>query len=77
VRDFADVEWSPTDLQVGDRVGVLVEAASGDMSIFVNGRWCSQGPRNIPRDAPLYAAVDLIGNTDGVTLLPAVRRPTA
>eukprot|EP00928_Gymnodinium_smaydae_P045195 TRINITY_DN30156_c0_g2_i2.p1 TRINITY_DN30156_c0_g2~~TRINITY_DN30156_c0_g2_i2.p1 ORF type:complete len:2939 (+),score=602.76 TRINITY_DN30156_c0_g2_i2:113-8929(+) len=74
--DFADTNWFPKDLVEGDRVGVLVEAESGDLVVYVNGEKRLNGPRGLPCEQPLFALVDLVGNTDGVTLLPLARSPS-
>eukprot|EP00927_Polykrikos_kofoidii_P046710 TRINITY_DN40851_c0_g2_i1.p1 TRINITY_DN40851_c0_g2~~TRINITY_DN40851_c0_g2_i1.p1 ORF type:complete len:1205 (+),score=177.64 TRINITY_DN40851_c0_g2_i1:140-3616(+) len=75
-QTWSEISWYPKDLKVGDRVGVLVDAKTGDMSIFVNGLWRSKGPSGIPCDKPLFAAIDLIGNTDGVSFIKSAKHPS-
>ncbi|CAJ1407544.1 unnamed protein product [Effrenium voratum] len=73
-HDFIEVDWYPSELRIGDRVGVLV-APSGQLSVYVNGKKRVDGPKNVDTSKPLFPAVDLIGNTDGVTLLLEARCP--
>lgn len=52
-HDFSEVDWYPSELRIGDRVGCLV-TVEGQLQIFVNGKWRLDGPKNVDtRSAPL------------------------
>jgi len=67
--DFTDVPWDPQLLSLGDRVGLHL-TANGTMSIMQNGQVVARSPDEVPIDCPLYAVVDLFGNTAGVSIIP-------
>jgi len=79
------VDWDPSALKIGDRVGVLVTRTHGEMLVFLNGEPQVSGPRGIPVTAadakdgeppkPLYALVDLLGNARAVSFLPGAEPP--
>lgn len=73
---MVEMEWSPADLAVGDRVGFLVRR-SGEAILFHNGVRVAQLPGKVPVDRALYPFVDLLGNTAGVTLVPGAAPPDA
>lgn len=75
-NDFSEVDWYPSELRIGDRVGVLV-TPEGQLQIFVNGKWRLDGPKNVDISRPLFLALDLIGNTEAVSLVPQARCPAA
>lgn len=88
--DWEYVEFHPADLTPGDRLGVLIaldpppepeEEEEGEdygrIFLFLNGEFLVEGPGGIPLHADLWACVDLIGNTDGVSLLPHAELPRA
>eukprot|EP00929_Paragymnodinium_shiwhaense_P037656 TRINITY_DN20020_c0_g1_i4.p1 TRINITY_DN20020_c0_g1~~TRINITY_DN20020_c0_g1_i4.p1 ORF type:complete len:2497 (+),score=567.91 TRINITY_DN20020_c0_g1_i4:1495-8985(+) len=75
-QSFEQISWNPKDLQEGDRVGIMVDAASGDMSIYVNGIWRDRGPTGLPCHKPLYAAIDLLGSTEAISYIPHAKFPS-
>ncbi|CAL1156486.1 unnamed protein product, partial [Cladocopium goreaui] len=75
-HDFSEVDWYPSELRIGDCVGCLV-TVEGQLQIFLNGKWRLDGPKNVDTSRPLYLALDLIGNTEAVSLLPQARCPLA
>lgn len=72
--NFVDLSWSPQNLKEGDRVGLLV-THERKLCVVENGRDVVWGPHKVEAEEPLYALVDLLGNTTGVTLLPDAKPP--
>eukprot|EP00927_Polykrikos_kofoidii_P044100 TRINITY_DN38158_c0_g1_i1.p1 TRINITY_DN38158_c0_g1~~TRINITY_DN38158_c0_g1_i1.p1 ORF type:complete len:938 (+),score=145.21 TRINITY_DN38158_c0_g1_i1:55-2814(+) len=78
------IDWKPRRLLVGDRVGVLV-TASGGFRLFVNGETkvriasasLAASVVGANKDVPLFAVVDLLGNTTAVSLVVGALPPTA
>lgn len=74
-EDMKRLDWNPKDLCVGDRVGLLV-TSFGELCAFVNGRKVAHVlDCDVPLGRPLYAVVDLLGNTAAVDLLPDATPP--
>jgi len=64
---MVDIDWNPAGLSVGDRVGLLVRQ-DGSLQILENGVVACTVATSVPTDAPLYAVVDLLGNTVAASL---------
>lgn len=71
---FTDVTWDPQILSLGDRVGLHL-TSDGVISIVQNGEIVAQGPDVVPTHGPLYAVVDLLGKTAGVSIVPGAVAP--
>eukprot|EP00746_Dinoflagellata_sp_MGD_P091088 gnl/MRDRNA2_/MRDRNA2_36057_c0_seq1.p1 gnl/MRDRNA2_/MRDRNA2_36057_c0~~gnl/MRDRNA2_/MRDRNA2_36057_c0_seq1.p1 ORF type:complete len:388 (+),score=47.10 gnl/MRDRNA2_/MRDRNA2_36057_c0_seq1:71-1234(+) len=66
--NFVDVPWDPQQLILGDRVGLHI-TCSGVMTVIQNGHVVAESPDRVPTDVPLFAVVDLIGTTAGVSII--------
>jgi len=75
IQDFDEVEWDPTDLHVGDRVGCLV-TFEGKLLILIHNQIAAEiaGPP-VDGSAPLYAVVDIVGNTLGASIVTGAHPP--
>eukprot|EP00927_Polykrikos_kofoidii_P000376 TRINITY_DN10135_c0_g3_i2.p1 TRINITY_DN10135_c0_g3~~TRINITY_DN10135_c0_g3_i2.p1 ORF type:complete len:498 (+),score=65.03 TRINITY_DN10135_c0_g3_i2:225-1718(+) len=65
-REWSDCSWNSAELRVGDRVGVKV-SCDGAFVVSVNRVTVWQAQIHVT--TPLFGVVDLIGNTDEVTLV--------
>lgn len=74
--NFTDVPWDPQLLRLGDHVGLHL-TADGVMSVVQNGAVVAQSPDVVPTDCVLYAVVDLLGKTAGVSIVPDAVAPCA
>mmetsp|Transcript_41724 Transcript_41724/g.78023 ORF Transcript_41724/g.78023 Transcript_41724/m.78023 type:complete len:473 (-) Transcript_41724:158-1576(-) len=61
------IPWDGRHLRVDDRVGILV-TSRGEAWILENGEPKASLPARVPTGVPLYAFVDLLGNTLGVSI---------
>lgn len=68
------IPWRPRDLQIGDRVGLLV-SCYGCISVFQNDIEMARGFDRVPVGVPLYGFINLLGNTTGVTVLAGAQPP--
>eukprot|EP00929_Paragymnodinium_shiwhaense_P096985 TRINITY_DN58754_c0_g1_i1.p1 TRINITY_DN58754_c0_g1~~TRINITY_DN58754_c0_g1_i1.p1 ORF type:complete len:832 (-),score=187.85 TRINITY_DN58754_c0_g1_i1:212-2707(-) len=90
-EDAVTIAWQPVRLKPGDRVGALA-THGGDFVVFENGmpvvsipafpskQMQDAGCQPLdmpPLDVPLYALIDIIGNTRGVTFLMGAYPPDA
>lgn len=66
-EEMVDIDWNPAALSVGDKVGLLVRP-EGDCQLIENGVVVCQVAASVPTDVPLYAIVDLLGNTVAASL---------
>lgn len=66
--DMCPIKWQPWNLREGDHVGLLV-TEHGDLVLFENGIEQDRLSIAIPTNVPLYAFVDLLGNTLAVSLV--------
>mmetsp|Transcript_7398 Transcript_7398/g.16720 ORF Transcript_7398/g.16720 Transcript_7398/m.16720 type:complete len:485 (+) Transcript_7398:122-1576(+) len=71
---WESISWQPKDLQVGDRVGLLVNG-HGEAWVVQNDRRVCKPPCRIPPDRPLYPLIDLLGNTTGISLVLGAQPP--
>mmetsp|Transcript_50088 Transcript_50088/g.141159 ORF Transcript_50088/g.141159 Transcript_50088/m.141159 type:complete len:476 (+) Transcript_50088:67-1494(+) len=67
-------DWCPRDLKVGDHVGLLI-LSSGETWVVQNGVRAVKSPSKIPASMPLFPLIDLLGNTQGVSLVEAAQPP--
>lgn len=68
--EWRDTTFNASQLKEGDVVGIACSPEC-KLRVYVNGaRVLTVKPQSITPNAELYGLVDLIGNTDGVTLLP-------
>lgn len=81
LQDFDEVDWNPTDLHVGDRIGCLV-TLEGKVMVIMNGAIAAEMPEVVipeevvhGHDFPLYAVVDIVGNTLGASIVPGAHPP--
>lgn len=74
--EMANISWSPTELLVGDEVGVLV-TREGELHLLKNGERRATAPDRVPIGVPLYAIVNLMGCTTAVSLIPGANPPRA
>jgi len=70
---WIDVSWKSSDLCVNDKVGCLVSDC-GQMVIYVNGSVKVEAVMEVPKE-PLFAVIDLIGNTNKVSFIPGSKHP--
>lgn len=73
--EMTPVDWNPRDLEVGDRVGFLIDSR-GDVVVSVNGEEVTDLPGGVTVNKPLFAFVNLLGNTRAVRIISDALPPT-
>jgi len=76
--DMVPIKWNPAKLKKGDRAGLLVRG-DGTLIVFLNGSpVCGAPTSKAPvQDDPIYPFIDLLGNTQAVTLTKPSRELVA
>lgn len=80
IEGMLPIAWNPKHLHIGDRVGLLAQADRPPL-LFINRETRYSLPGRVHMGEPLHAFVDLLGNTQAVSLVSHARppplRPTA
>lgn len=69
------IEWNPKHLRTGDCIGLLARSGSPPM-LVINRQLTYSLPGRVPMEKPLYAFIDLLGNTRVVSIVPGAKPPS-